>query len=147
MLGGSLEAEETISVDQAGSAMGTGTRLSAAQALERPVVAALASVNAAREKRGARGPQSRGPRGRSSSGSSGRRKRSAEKGAHSHQQELIQRRIKLLAKAHIDVRSTLHPGVKIEFGIHKWTSEETTAATRFRWDASAGRITLAELEA
>jgi hypothetical protein len=133
MIGGSAKVEEILSVDQAGSAMGTGTRLAAAQLLERPVIAAHASLKEA-------GEQGRRDRGGSSTGAERRRKRLAGKGLLARKQEQNRQRNALLAKAHIDVRSVIYPGVTIELGIYKWTSEERMPATRFRWDAEAQRI-------
>jgi hypothetical protein len=125
MLGGNAKAEETISVDQAGSAMGTGTWLSVAQVLEHPVLSGPEETP----------EQPREPKKSSSKGADRRRKRIAENESLARKQELHQRQTELLAKAQIDIRSILYPGVTIEFGPHKWTSETTMHATRFRWDA------------
>jgi uncharacterized protein (DUF342 family) len=134
--GGSVQAEITVQVQEAGAPHSGGrTLLAAGIPLERPICDVRLALLAHKEQRvlqhraGVREPEGRGKAGKLGRVNLGIAQKELEIKA-----ELAGQREQLLPDAAVHVLGKLHPGVTIQLGAHTLPIEESDTRVSFRWD-------------
>jgi uncharacterized protein (DUF342 family) len=140
--GGSVQAETTLVVQDAGVAHGTGTLLAAAMPLSRPVLEIQAGLRALKEQRalrsGAGGVRAEGERNKG--GKLERQLGASAQAEVARKAAIAQRRQELLASARVHITGRAHVGVTIQIGAHTLVIQQEVRATRFVYDAKTHGI-------
>lgn len=139
VLGGALRARDHVTVLRAGTPAGAATLLAAADLTSERAELRRRQRQADHVERRSQKAADRAA-GPQRGGKVGRARAAASAAVTAERLELARQLRELLRTAHVEVRTQLLPGVRVQLGTAGLTIDTERRGARFRWDDAAGTI-------